>query len=79
MQQQTREYKVIKRIEKKRADKRMKAGRNQYSPGSNLVQGKTGRADVLAAQKVGMGKTTADAAEKVVDYIDKRKDSDPGQ
>lgn len=65
-----REFKKLKRIEEKLAAKRMKSGKAP-DPVVNLTQGqKSLKSRDIAAEKVGMSGSTAEAAAEVVDKID---------
>jgi len=68
-EQKAREYKALKRIEEARAKLRMsEGGKNKGCPNLGNL-----RSDDVAAERVGMKRTTADKAAQVVDIIDTAK------
>ena len=68
-EQRTREYEILKEVESRLAEGRGQGGRGQ------VEEGKTGRANEIAAQAVGMSRRTAEKAAIVVKAIDDAEDN----
>ena len=74
-----RVFKELKRIEVERAERRMKSGKTHKKetnggPSDKLSEGPTGEAAVIASDKVGLSRVTAEKGVEVIEAIDELKE-----